>query len=169
MRNAILLLSLLAACGGRQKQANGDMQDFACKDRGINYTVTGHMGGSELGIQMDCTEGPRIKRWKIDKDGNRTEDARSLTPGEFDDVWSQIAGVGWENLKNCTNGTDGKNDPVYKWAIKDDQSSNTFECKSVTAPFPYDSLVNPLDEAAQRGGKQLGDDEPAELKKDKKK
>jgi hypothetical protein len=164
MRNAVLLV-VLAACGGRQSQANREMQNFQCKDRGINYTVTGHMGGRELGIQMDCAEGPRIKRWKVDKDGNRTEDARSMTPGEFDDVWSQIAGVGWENLKNCTNGTDGKNDPIYKWAIKDDQNSNTFECQSVTAPFPYDSLVNPLDEAAQRGGKQLGDDEPSDLKK----
>ena len=40
---------------------------------------------------------------------------------------------------------------------------------SVTPPFPYNSLVDPLDEAAQRAGKQLGDDEPADLKKYEKK
>lgn len=166
MRNLSVLLLLLAACGGRQAQANREMQDFQCKDRGINYTVEHHMGGNELGVQMDCLEaGPRLKRWKVDKNGTRTEDSRGMTPAEFDDVWSQIAGVGWENLKDCTNGTEGKNDPIYKWAIKDDQNSNSFQCQSVTPPFPYNSLTQPLDEAGQRGHKQLGDDEPDELKK----
>jgi hypothetical protein len=165
-----LALLFLAACGGRQAQATREMQDFQCKDRAVNYTITGHMSGSELGVQMDCAvDGPRIKRFRVDKQGTRTEDNRSMTPAEFDDVWSQIGGVGWENLKNCTNGTEGKNDPIYKWAIKDDQNSNAFECQSVTAPFPYNSLVDPLDVAAQRSGKQLGDDEPADLKKLEKK
>jgi len=168
MRDLTVLLVVLvaAACGGRQTQATAEMQDFKCKDRGINYTVEGHMGGNELGVQMDCAEaGPRIKRWKVDKNGTRTEDSRGMTPGEFDDVWSQIAGVGWENFKDCTNGTEGKNDPHWKWAVKDDQNANTFACHSVTPPFPYNSLVDPLDEAAQRAGKQLGDDEPDDLKK----
>jgi hypothetical protein len=167
---AVLVVLLAAACGGRQAQATREMQDFKCKDRGVQYTITGHMSGAELGVQMDCAfEGPRIKRWRVDKQGTRTEDARSMTPGEFDDVWSQIGGIGWENLKNCTNGTEGKNDPLYKWVIKDDQNSNAFECQSVTAPFPYNSLVDPLDIAAARSGRQLGDDEPADLKKYEKK
>ncbi len=161
---SLALLVLLAACGGRQAQATAEMQDFRCKDRAINYTVEHHMGGNELGVQMDCTEGPRIKRWKVDKGGQRIEDGRAMTPGEFDDVWSQIQGVGWENLKDCTNGTEGKNDPLYKFAIKDDQNSNAFQCQSQTVPFPYNSLVDPLDVAAQKSGKQLGDDEPSELK-----
>jgi len=169
MRSAALTGIALAiacgACGGRQAQADREMQNFACKDRAVNYTVTHHMGGSELGVQMDCAEGPRLKRWKVDAQGTRQEDARGMTPSEFDDVWGQIAGVGWENLKDCTNGTEGKNDPVYKFAIKDDQNSNAFQCQSVSMPFPYNSLVDPLDVAAQRSGKQLGDDEPAELKK----
>ncbi len=166
----LALVLLLGGCGARQSQANREMQSFACKDRGVNYTVTHHMGGSELGVQMDCSEaGPRIKRWKVDDKGTRQEDARGMTPSEFDDVWAQIAGVGWENLKNCTNGTEGKNDPLYKFAIKDDQNSNAFECQSVSMPFPYNSLVDPLDVAAQRSGKQLGDDEPTELKKYEKK
>lgn len=169
MRSATLLL-LLASCGGRQAQADHESQMFACKDRAVNYTVTGHMAGAEIGVQMDCIEqGPRIKRWKVDAHGTRTEDARGMSPAEFDDVWSQIAGVGWENLKDCTNGTDGKNDPLYRWAIKDDQSSNAFQCKSATVPFPYNSLVDPLDMAAQNGGKQLGGDEPTELEKSDKK
>lgn len=167
MRSAgLALLALLAGCGARQAQADRETQMFACKDRAVNYTVTGHMAGSELGVQMDCIEmGPRIKRWKVDAQGTRTEDARSMTPAEFDDVWSQIAGVGWENFKDCTNGSDGKNDPLYRWAIKDDQNANSFECRSTTVPFPYNSLVDPLDVAAQRAGKQLGDDEPTDLKK----
>ena len=169
MRSAALVVAgaLISAggCGGRQTQANREMQNFACKDRAINYTVTHHMGGAELGVQMDCIDqGPRIKRWRVDAKGTRQEDARGMTPSEFDDVWSQIAGVGWENLKDCTNGSEGKNDPLYKWAIKDDQNSNAFQCQSATVPFPYNSLVDPLDMAAQRSGKQLGDDEPTELK-----
>lgn len=169
MRSAALIVLgglVSGGCGGRQSQANREMQNFACKDRAINYTVTHHMGGAELGVQMDCVDqGPRIKRWRVDDKGTRQEDARGMTPSEFDDVWSQIAGVGWENLKDCTNGSEGKNDPLYKWAIKDDQNTNAFQCQSSTVPFPYNSLVDPLDMAAQRSGKQLGDDEPTELKK----
>jgi hypothetical protein len=89
MRSALLVgIIVLTSCGGAQKQANREMQNFECKDRAINYTVSHHMGGAELGVQMDCIEqGPRIKRWKVDDKGTRTEDARGMTPPEFDDVW----------------------------------------------------------------------------------
>ena len=173
MRDALAVASwlvLLAACGARQDQANREREDFTCKDRIASYIATHHMAG-EIGVQMDCADsGPRIKRWKVDKDGARQEDSRSLTPGDFDRVWNQIEGTGWQNLKDCGNGTAGKQDPVYVFDIKDDQATATFSCQSREMPYPYDAIVNPMDQAAAAGKKQLGDDEPAELKElDKKK
>lgn len=168
MRSAWLVL--LVACGpSRQQTARAEMENFDCKDRLISYVVSGHMGASELGVQMDCAEGPRIKRWKVDKAGQRQEDTRPMTPGEFDKVWTQIAGTGWENLKDCGNGTGGKHDPVYVFDIKDDQNKASFQCQSVTAPYPYNGLVDPLDTAAQQGRAQLGDDDPGDPSDKKKK
>ena len=154
------------ACGGGARElAQREAQDFECRDRIVSYTATGHIGGDELGVQMDCAAaGPRIKRWKTDRTGNRIDDARSLAPSEFDRVWREIAGTGWENLKDCTTGTLGKQDPVYVFDIKDDQNQATFQCQSTTLPFPYNGIADPLDVAAQRGRGQLGDEEPAELK-----
>jgi hypothetical protein len=166
------MLLLVAGCGGAQKeQAMREAQDFACKDRIVSYVVSHHMGGDELGVQMDCAEaGPRIKRWRVDKNGTRQDDAHALTPGEFDKVWREVDGTGWPNLKDCANGTAGKQDPVYVFDIKDDQNQATFQCQSMSMPYPYNGIVDPMDVAAQSGRGQLGDPEPAEAKAlDKKK
>jgi hypothetical protein len=168
MRDAALLLALswLAACGASaQERARREMQPFSCRDRSVSYAVTHHLAADEIGVLLDCAEaGPRVKRWKMQKSGERLEDARSMTPAEFDDIWRQIEGVGWAYLKDCTNGTGGKRDPIYTFDVKDDQATASFQCQSTTAPFPYNTIVQPLDFAAQKNGKQLGDDEPAELK-----
>lgn len=157
---------LAGGCGaGAREQARREAQDFECRDRAVRYTASGHLGGDELGVQMDCASaGPRIVRWKVDRAGTRVEDARSLPPSDFDRVWREVSSTGWENLKDCTTGTLGKSDPVYAFDIKDDQHQATFQCQTMTLPFPYNGLVDPLDMAAQRGRGQLGDDEPADLK-----
>ena len=155
----------VAACGGRQSQATAEQQDFTCRDRLVSYVVSHHMGGDEVGVQMDCSNGPAIKRWKIDKKGTRIDDARSLTPAEFDKVWSELSGSGWENLKDCGNGTGGDRDPIYVFDIKDDQNTVSFQCQSQAMPYPYNTIVDPLDVAAQAGRGQLGDPEPEDLKK----
>ncbi len=159
-------LILVASCGSSaHKQAEREAQSFDCKERLASYVVSHHMAADELGVQMDCVDaGPRIKRWRSDKQGVRQEDARALTPGEFDAVWREIDGTGWPNLKDCGNGTAGKQDPVYVFDIKDDQNKASFQCQSQSMPYPYNTIVDPLDAAAQRGRKQLGDDEPDELK-----
>jgi len=121
------------------------------------------MAGDELGVQIDCAQaGPRIQRWRTDKQGTRQDDAHSLTPGQFDEIWKEIDGTGWPNMHDCTNGTAGKNDPIYLFDVKDDQNRASFQCQSQTMPYPYNDIVDPLDLAAQNGRKQLGDDEPAE-------
>lgn len=166
-----LMLLAVCACGAStRKQASIEAQDFTCKDRHVSYMTSHHMSGDEIGVQMDCSNGPQIKRWKTSRAGKRVEDAHPLTPGEFDDIWRQIDGVGWVFLRDCTNGTGGKTDPIYMFEVKDDQNQTTFQCQSVTMPYPYDAIVNPLDLAAAQGRKQLGDDEPDDLKAlDKKK
>lgn len=160
-----LALLLVIGCGGAQKGGDREAQRFDCRERIVSYVVSHHLGGDELGVQMDCKDaGPRIKRWRVDKRGTRQEDAHSISPGEFDSVWNQIDGTGWTNLKDCTNGTGGKEDPVYVFDVKDDQNQSSFQCQSQTMPYPYNGIVDPLDFASQEGRKQLGDDEPADMK-----
>jgi hypothetical protein len=155
-----------SACGGAQReQVAREAQPFDCRGRIAGYLVAHHMAGDDLGVQVDCAEGgPRIKRWRTDHAGTRQEDAHSLTPGEFDNIWKEIDGTGWPNLHDCTNGTGGKQDPVYTFEIKDDQNQASFQCQSQSMPYPYNDIVDPLDLAAQNGHRQLGDDEPAEIK-----
>jgi hypothetical protein len=159
-------LLLLVACGpSARDRAMRDSVSFQCRDRIASYVATKHMGGDELGVQMDCADkGPRIRRWRMDKQGKRVEDEHALAPTEFDTVWREIDGAGWAYLKDCGNGTGGKQDPIYTFDIKDDQNKNTFQCQSRTMPYPYNTIVDPMDVAAARNRGQLGDDEPADLK-----
>ena len=102
------LLVLVIACGpSTRDQARIAAEQFDCKDRYVSYMTSHHMSGDEIGVQMDCTQGPHIKRWKTSREGKRVEDGHPLTPGEFDDIWRQIEGVGWVFLRDCTNGTGG--------------------------------------------------------------
>jgi hypothetical protein len=169
---ALAGLTLAAVgCGPSAAElARREAQDFQCRDRSASYTVVRHIAGDELGVQMDCAAaGPRIVRWKAARAGQRIEDKRSMSPAEFDRVWRDIAGTGWENLKDCTTGSLGKQDPVYTFDVKDDQNQATFACQTVTMPYPYNGITDPLDLAAQKGRNQLGDDEPADLKELEKK
>jgi hypothetical protein len=162
MRAGWLLLAL-AACGGGQR--GGEAEPFKCRERMASYTASRHIAGDELGVLMDCeAAGPRIKRWKSDKQGHRIEDERFITPGAFDKAWREIDGTGWAFLKDCANGSLDKRDPVYVFDVKDDQQKNTFQCQTREVPYPYNDLVDPLDVLGQQGGKQLGDDEPPEAK-----
>ena len=157
-------LLVLAGCGGAAAEARRNAQDFECKDRLVSYIAAHHMAGDELGVQMDCAEaGPRIKRWRTEKNGQRQEDTHAMTPGEFDKTWREIDGTGWRYLKDCANGTGGKQDPVYVFDIHDDVDKATFQCQSQSMPYPYNDIVDPLDVASQHGRKQLGNDEPVEL------
>ena len=163
---AACLGACTTACGGAQReQVAQEAQRFDCRNRIASYVVAHHMAGDELGVQIDCAQvGPRIKRWRTDIAGNRDEDAHSLTPGQFDNVWKEIDGTGWPNLRDCANGTGGSHDPIYMFDIKDDQNQASFQCQSQSMPYPYNDIVDPLDFAAQNGRRQLGNDEPAELK-----
>jgi hypothetical protein len=178
---AILLAAAVASCGGSQpRAATADQAPFDCKERAASYVISGHISGDELGVQFDCDKGgPRIVRWKADKQGHRIEDAHALPPGEFEKLWAQVDGTGWRNLQDCP-GTGqpasappkgkGKGkappppqeptEPVYQFDIKDDQGSASFSCQGRTMPYPYNDLVDPLDLAASQGRGQLGGDSP---------
>jgi hypothetical protein len=161
----VVLLAVVVACGGTKAQVKREQQAFNCKDRMASYVVVGDISGDERGVQLDCAEaGPRIKRWKTDKKGTHQEDARNVTPAQFDAAWTQVQGTGWENLHDCTNGSLEKRDPVFQFDIKDDENKGSFSCQTREVPYPYFDITNALDQLAMEGGKQLGDDEPADMK-----
>ena len=165
MRWFVLACVVTAACGGSRKQVEREQQPFACKDRSASYMVAKDISGDERGVALDCADaGPRIKRWKTAHDGTHVEDARNVTPAEFDKTWSEIDGTGWPNLRDCANGTLGKSDPVYQFDIHDDQNKSSFACQTKDVPYPYFDITNALDLAANQGRGQLGDDEPADAK-----
>ncbi len=165
MRYGWLFLIGAVACGGAQRRADEESINFNCRDRRVSYIATKHIGGDELGVQMDCAEtGPRIMRWKTDKQGQRTEDSHALSPSDFDRTWKEIDGTGWENLKDCTNGSLEARDPVYVFDVKDDQNQASFQCQTREVPYPYNDITDVLDVMALKGQKQLGDDEPADAK-----
>ena len=133
MRSALLIG--LVACGPSVKTAaQRDAIDFQCKERVASYVASGHMAADEVGVQLDCADGPRVKRWKSDKAGKRDEQVIAISPAEFDKVWKEIDGVGWPNLKNCTNG-DSDKAPVYIFDIKDDQNLSLIHISEPTRPY----------------------------------
>jgi hypothetical protein len=161
----VVFIAALAACSGRQNRADREARDFECRDRTASYVAIKHIAGEELGVLIDCADaGPRIKRWKTEKSGQRIEDERALTPGDFDKTWREIDATGWSLLKDCANGSLQKSDPVYVFDIKDDTNKASFQCQTRDVPYPYNDITDALDLMASQGRKQLGDDEPAEAK-----
>ena len=164
-------LGLGWGCGGAQRDPIArDAQAFRCRNRTAGYTVLHHLAADELGVQIDCAQaGPRIIRWRTDKAGTHQEDTRAMTPDEFDRLWRELDATGWPNLRDCTNGSGGKHEPVYVFEIADEQNHASFRCQSRSMPYPYNGLVDPLDVAAQMGRGQLGDDEPPAARDTRKK
>jgi hypothetical protein len=161
----VIFIAALAACGGRQQQADREAQNFNCRDRSASYIATKHIAGDEIGVQLDCADtGPRIRRWKTDKAGKRDEDERPLSPGDFDKTWREIDATGWPSMTDCTNGSLEKSDPVYVFDIKDDMNKASFQCQTREVPYPYNDITDALDLMAAQGRKQLGDDEPLDAK-----
>lgn len=159
------LLIAVCACGGAQRQADREAMSFDCRERMASYVATKHIGGDEIGVQLDCeASGPRIKRWRTDKTGHRVEDERAITPGDFEKTWKEIDGTGWAYLKDCSNGSLDERDPVYVFDVKDDQQKGTFQCQTRVVPYPYNDISDALDLLASQGRKQLGDDEPEDAK-----
>jgi hypothetical protein len=161
----VIFVAALAACSGRQNQADREARQFECRERTASYVAIKHIAGEELGVALDCEEaGPRIRRWKTDKNGHRIADERALSPGDFDKTWREIDATGWSLLKDCANGSLQKSDPVYVFDVKDDTNKATFQCQTREVPYPYNDITDALDLMAAQGRKQLGDDEPAEAK-----
>ena len=169
MKWVIYLIALTpivgAACSGRQQRADREAQDFECRDRTASYVATKHIAGDELGVLIDCAEaGPRLKRWRTDKAGKRDEEIRALSPVDFNKTWREIDATGWPFLKDCSNGSLEKRDPVYVFDVKDDTNTTTFQCQTREVPYPYNDITDALDMLASQGRKQLVDDEPADAK-----
>jgi hypothetical protein len=145
------LAAAAPACGGRQHAAAESDRLFQCKGRSAEYIVVGGIGGDEVGVALDCADaGPRVRRWKVAQDGTREEGAKSLTPGEFDDVWARIEAAGWRNIQDCPQAA-AQGDPAYSFDVKNDDDKASFSCSGRgQLPFPWGSLVDELDQAAAR-------------------
>jgi hypothetical protein len=152
VRPALLALVIaLAACGGSQEnRMPSSWANFDCKDRKVSYFVVGGMAAQESGVQVDCSvQGPRVMRWLVDKDGTRTEDSTNITPGEFEDLWKRIEGVGWRHLGDCAP-DEGKDIPVYTFEVADWQDTHSFGCDALRPEFPWITLIDELDAQAAR-------------------
>jgi hypothetical protein len=165
MRRSALLLTAglgLGACAHTKAKEAVDVTNFSCRGRAVSYVVNGHISGDELGVQLDCDQaaGPRLLRWKVDRAGTRLDDARGVSGGEFDKLWSEVEAIGWRYLKDCKAGG-GKSDPRYTFDVRDESDKVTFTCQARAVPYPYDGIVNPLDRAAAEGRAELGDGDPA--------
>jgi hypothetical protein len=149
-------------CGGGQKTGGGDEEGdarFACNDRMVGYIARGSLAAEEIGIAVDCAErGPRLVRWRVEHDGTRADDARSLTTGEFDALWRKIDQSGWRDLGDCTAG--GDHAPIYSFSFRDSEQQSTCECQHDDPPFPWHMIRDELDALAAKGG-QLGPDDVA--------
>ena len=139
----------LAACGGKQdNHVPSTWANFDCKDRKVSYFVVGGMAAQEAGVQVDCsTQGPRVLRWLVEKDGTRTEDSTNISPGEFEDLWKRIEGVGWRHLGDCAP-DEGKDIPVYTFEVADWQDRASFECDALRPEFPWITVIDELDAQA---------------------
>lgn len=150
MNRWIPALVLVAACGGNDKQRMpSTWANFDCKDRKVSYFVVGGMAAEEAGITIACAapEGPHVMRYTLDKDGTRTEDSAAMTPGEFEDVWTQIEGTGWRHLDDCAPDA-GDDVPVYQFDVADWNGSATIGCDALRPEYPYNIFVDTLDERA---------------------
>src|SRR5262245_55988760 len=154
MRLAWAVLAALAAgCGGAQETGGGgQVSDFHCHGRRIEYTVTGGLAGVENGVSVICHEpSPALKKWRAAGGGEQAEsNAHSMTQAAFEDLWKRIESTGWRNLENCSNPAADEKDPVYTVDVADDKSSVSLSCpgQASTMPFPFDRLINELDLAA---------------------
>ena len=139
----------IGACGGASHGAHGGDDGFDCRDRAASYVVVGSLAGAEVGVAMDCAErGPRLRRWVVVSGDERDERARSMTPREFEDIWSRIEGAGWRFLEDCDSNA-APTDPIYTFDVKDWNGTVSFACAGRgPLPFPYAGLIDELDQAA---------------------
>lgn len=161
MRSAatLALAAGVLACGGASKRAggHGDLSQFDCNDRLIEYSVTGGFVAHEAGIRMECVgERPRLTRWTRDKDGEREPKTVQLSGEQFDATWEKIEAAGWRFLARECDGSGVSGDPRYLIEVADSGASVALICQRKELPFPYDRLVNELDLRAAGFGDDAG-------------
>ena len=79
----------------------------------------------------------------------KTEASGNITPGEFDDLWKRIEGTGWRHLGDCAPDT-GAEVPVYTFDVGDQEQAVTFGCDSLRPEFPWNTIIDELDQFAAR-------------------
>ena len=158
---------MLAACGGTKRASAARAAGVRLQGPDRRATWSSHdISGDERGVQIDCAEaGPRIKRWKTDKNGTRQEDARALTPGEFDNAWQEVDGhglgepQGLHERHRSRSATRSTSSTSRTTRTRRRSRARRARCPTRTSTSRTRSTCS-----AWQGVKQLGDDEPADAK-----
>ena len=157
---ARLLIALLAAgCGGggASAQASAPVSaDFECNGRRAEYMVVGGLVAPEAGVSMDCSQRPRLIKWRSEDGEKQIRSTHTLTAEQFDSTWEKIDATGWRFLARTCPGAAARARPVYTIDVGDSAASVSLSCSGVTLPFPYDRLVNELDLRAAGFGDDAG-------------
>jgi hypothetical protein len=157
---SIALVVLAAACGGGKGAGSGvgDLSQFECNGRQIEYMVAGGFVADEAGVRLECDgEKPQITRWRLESGGERRSERFFLSAEQFDSTWEKIDATGWRFLDNeCANPGKAKGDPIYSIDVADHAASVTLASTGEELPFPYDRLVNELDLRAAGFGDDSG-------------
>ncbi len=156
-RTALILCSaLLTAClgGGRQQRSTLDddeVEEFKCNGRQASYVVVGGFVAYELGIEIKCEPTmAKLVKWTATADGELDESEHIIGRASFDEIWRDFEDAGWRNLADCLNTNADDDDEVYSFTVADADSDVTMVCqgRANNLPFPFDRLVNTLDQAA---------------------
>ena len=121
--------------------------------RGVATSRRKHISGDEVGVQMDCKEaGPRIKRWRTDKLGNRQDDTHSITPRRV------RATCGTRSTAPAGRTSTIARTAAARRAIRSTCSTSRTtrtrrrsRARPATMPYPYNDITDPLDLARAAG------------------
>jgi hypothetical protein len=159
----VTLLACACSGGGSKGPTTVGVEDFECKGRRAEYTVTGGLMSvgkglvePEAGVTVTCVgeEGPRLEKWRMLNDkGDRQSSSHPFTADQFETFWAKIESSGWRNLSECENPGAPADDPLYAFVIADHQTELSTSCPGRDLPFPFDRLRNELDLAAAGYGK----------------
>ncbi len=148
MRIALVGVLMVTACGGTQRHAGGGGADFKCGGRRAEYMESGSIMYAEQGVRMKC-EGdvPMVEEYYDSDDGKEKKRSAKIGAGAWNKSWEDLENGGWRRLTDCSNPEAGDKDPIFTFEIADEDKTVTFRCQGKQLPFPFDTVLNALDNA----------------------
>jgi hypothetical protein len=136
-----------AGCASRAGGPRGGGGAFVCKERRAAYQVTGSMLGPTFSVRMFCDgDRPMVEEIRTDERGVEAKRGSAVSADAWETAWRQVQATGWRFLKDCNVVEMDDKAPFWVFEIGDSDRSVSITCKTLSPPFPYDSLKNALDE-----------------------